>query len=694
MGLQHSPIKDKKSDSKNNQTSTTDSGISALNLDETASENKTTDEKITSLTTLVQELAVAGNKANAKALETVKAHLATSEKALTNMLAKRLVEMQKEIENLKKENEKKETNFMIAETENKLNDFDNRFNNLENQLKNNADQLQEQIKNQITDQLKQQVIQMKKQNDKFGSEIRQTLHETMDNIHDLNKIETPVIVNNNLTGNNGNQQLSQNSTTSQPRTANVSEDDRISKKQALSLLSSGKIPTWNESESLRKFLKNTVKIFAEDSNQKPVHIAMWIHKCFASHSKLQPQRLKDIAAEIISENGNISINSFLKKFGENLQPSETTPFNFKRESNETVQDAVYRLLEEYESIEVKHIAQALVVNESDRWIHEKLKQQISFSDDISAEELKAIAKRCDKECRINLNMGSDDKTIELDYFRGYNPNTIELDYFRGYNPNTIQRQSTNQRQLINQNYRQNYRPQQTLFPKFCDSCREKFVPRFGTHRYCNDCFYSKIVNQNNRNNYQNRPNKPFYQPTRPLSQPNQINNRNRTSFHEKSTRRTGIRNFNSTDTNTVKVMNLNDLADQIYNIEDSLKSRLGIEIPAKNDDNEVINCFGLLDSGANKNVVAEDFLSRNKISFRRKRPTYAETANPNAKIDIIGTASIRFGRNNEICNFEVTKQNLGENSSFDFILGTPFLEEIGVMDQIRQSAENYSLKNM
>ena len=156
----------------------------------------------------------------------------------------------------------------------------------------------------------------------------------------------------------------------------------------------------------------------------------------------------------------------------------------------------------------------------------------------------------------------------------------------------------------------------------------------------------------------------------------------------------GIRNFNSTDTNTVKVWNLNDLADRIYNIDDPLKSRLGIEIPAKNDDNEIINCFGLLDSGANKNVVAENFLSRNNISFRRKRPTYAETANPNAKIDIIGNASIRFGRNNEICNFEVTKQNLGENSSFDFILGTPFLENIGVMDQIRQSAEDYSLKNM
>ena len=678
MPVQHSPPR---------PSTTRDSGLNTINLDNTESENKTTDERITNLVQLIENFAAAGERTSARTLQIMENQLEQQQKTLTDMITDRFAAMQLEINTIKNTNNDKEiNNIQAAETENKLKEFNNRFNNLENQLRDNTNQQQEELRNQITNQLNQQTNQMKENNDKFGKEIRKTINETMENIHMLNTAQTPALDNSNEARNNGIQQPPQTSinNNSQPRNTNVSEDDRISKKQALSLLSSGKIPIWNESESLKKFLKNTVKIFAEDSNQKPVHIAMWIHKCFASQTRLQPQRLKDIATEIISDDNNISINSFLKQFGENLQPSETTPFNFKRESNETVQDAVYRLLEEYDSIDTKHIAQALVINESDRWIQEFLKQKISFSGDITEKQLKEIAKNCDKECRVNLNKNSSDKIIELDYFRNYIPNI-------------------NQRQRSqNQNYSQNYRPQQTLYPKFCESCKEKFVPRFGIHKFCNDCFYNKIINQNNRNNYQinknqNRPNRPFYQPNtipqRPISQSNQTNNRYRNVSFDKPNRKTIIRNFNSNN-NTIRVMNLNDLADQIYNIEESLKSRLGIEIPAKNDYNEIINCFGLLDSGANKNVVAENFLTENNISFRRKRPTYAETANPNAKIDIIGTASIKFGRNNEICNFEVTKQNLGENSSFDFILGTPFLENIGVMDQIRQSAEEYSIKNM
>ena len=141
-------------------------------------------------------------------------------------------------------------------------------------------------------------------------------------------------------------------------------------------------------------------------------------------------------------------------------------------------------------------------------------------------------------------------------------------------------------------------------------------------------------------------------------------------------------------------MNLRDFADQVPNDESALKSRIGLEIPARNDYNEEIECSGLLDSGSNTNVISKKFLEENNFSYKPKAPTYAQTANPNASIDIIGTASIGFGKNNEICNFEVTKQNLGENSGFDFILGTPFLDRIGIMDQMKNSAKEFTLKNM
>lgn len=176
--------------------------------------------------------------------------------------------------------------------------------------------------------------------------------------------------------------------------------DKLARKKALQLITSDEIPKYDETETVRKFLKYTVKMFAEDCNQKPKHIATWIHKCFVSNENLQPQRLKDIAAKIIANNAGISTDMFLKEFSEKLVPSDTTPFNFKRGLNESVSDAVYRLLEENEEIDIKLIAKAIIVNETDRWIKDNLKRNIDFSEKINAKELKDVAEKCDRECEF------------------------------------------------------------------------------------------------------------------------------------------------------------------------------------------------------------------------------------------------------------------------------------------------------
>ena len=451
----------------------------------------------------------------------------------------------------------------------------------------------------------------------------------------------------------------------------VSEDDKIARKKALDLISSGKIPKYEEKETVRKFLKNTVKIFAEDCNQKPANIATWIHKCFSSDEKLQPQRLKDIAATIVSSNPNISTFSFLKEFGEKLVPSDTTPFNFKRNSHESVSDAVYRLTEENEEIETKLIAKAIVVNETDRWIKENLKRNIDFTKEINAKELKVIAEKCDKECEFKPKKTFDDEIISLNYLQR-NANGYQNAMYR------------------NQRYMPNPRPQYNLLSKFCATCKSRFLPKFISHRLCNACFEDKISKQN-----KTTPKNSNRSSNQSFNNNAQFSNNRRIPFNNnRLNSKLQIRNINYSGVNCLEVFNLTDFADKVLNNESALKSRIGLKIPALNDYNEEIECYGLLDSGSNTNVTSKKFMDENHFSYIPKAPTYAQTANPEASIDIIGKASIGFGSNNEICNFEVTKQNLGENSGFDFILGTPFLEKIGAMDQLRNSAQNFTLKNM
>ena len=142
----------------------------------------------------------------------------------------------------------------------------------------------------------------------------------------------------------------------------------------------------------------------------------------------------------------------------------------------------------------------------------------------------------------------------------------------------------------------------------------------------------------------------------------------------------------------IKVLDLSEIANLS---EISNNSRIGISTIATNDFNEKIECVGLVDSGANKNVVSRKFLEKNGISFTPKSRTYAQTANPNASVAVIGNTEMILGENNQVCSFDVTKENIGENSSYDFILGTPFLNDIGVMHSMSETMRNnYDLKNM
>ena len=50
---------------------------------------------------------------------------------------------------------------------------------------------------------------------------------------------------------------------------NETEEDRLARKQAMTLKTSGKIPRWDLKEDLKKFLKHTIRTFAEDCGQTP-----------------------------------------------------------------------------------------------------------------------------------------------------------------------------------------------------------------------------------------------------------------------------------------------------------------------------------------------------------------------------------------------------------------------------------------
>lgn len=112
-----------------------------------------------------------------------------------------------------------------------------------------------------------------------------------------------------------------------------------------------------------------------------------------------------------------------------------------------------------------------------------------------------------------------------------------------------------------------------------------------------------------------------------------------------------------------------------------VQKRLKIAIPRQ-------KLVGLIDSGANVNVIKQQYLDRNRIQYQRERnPTvaYDFTGKPHR---MVGTVDLELFKGNKT-RFNVAKQISGEGSH-ECILGTPFLNQVGVMDAISNKLNEVS----
>ena len=300
------------------------------------------------------------------------------------------------------------------------------------------------------------------------------------------------------------QRISLNSTqpkkelTNEQKKDNETDEDRLARKQAMTLKTSGKIPRWDTTEDLRKFLKHTIRTFAEDCGQKPKYLATWIHICLDKDKNLHPFLLKDWAQSIVDDKPDISIPAFLKKFSAKVVPEKTTTFNFARKDKETLTNAVWRTLDETDSddaVTPSGIMKALWVNEKDPWVMRAIKENFKWDDDITEEDLKKNAEKVDASCDYDFykksNEEKDDTIIKIDAF-----------------------QQPNQR--LNQPYRPINRPStpinrfnSNLKFKYCEQCKNRFYPMNRNHAFCSPCFYGNI---NNRPVINRAPQNPNYAP--------------------------------------------------------------------------------------------------------------------------------------------------------------------------------------
>ena len=690
--VQHTPPKDKKSSSSKNTT--TDSGLPTLrplptlNLDDLEPEmDKSTDQKITTLIGLVENLAVSAKESQERTLVAMEEKLTANKNSFNQSMenvTNKLIAMQKEVDELRKlknnDNDDVNNNIMEPETAN------NRFKKLENQIQVQTNQLQEQIKEQM------------EQSNQLGVQIHQSLNNSMrlykslktkvetlsdgdsdDSDKENEKDEESLSLNNATIIANSNQQHD---------TQKESNEDQLARKQAMTLKTSGKIPRWETNEDLKKFLKHTIRTFAEDCGQKPKFLATWIHISLENNKNFHPFLLKSWAKSIVDEKPDISIPAFLKKFSSKVVPEKTTTFNFARREKETLTNAVWRTLDETDSddaVTPSGIIKALWVNEKDPWVLKAIKENFKWNDDITEDNLKKNAEKVDASCDYDFykksNEDNKDTIINIDAYQ-------QRDY------------------RLNQPYRPMNRSStpvngfNTNPPfKYCRSCKNKFYPRQRYHSVCNPCFYD---NNNFRTSVNRYPNLNYDQRNmnRYTNQQNNLNpspNRNYTSNPPNNRYNNNFQNNRPASNQNnqramIKVLNLTEIANLS---EMSNNSRIGISTIATNDFQEKVECVGLVDSGANRNVVSRKFLERNGISFTPKTRSFAQTANPNASVAIIGNTEMMLGENNQICSFDVTKEDIGENSDYDFILGTPFLNDIGVMHSMSETMkDNYELKNM
>ena len=90
----------------------------------------------------------------------------------------------------------------------------------------------------------------------------------------------------------------------------------------------------------------------------------------------------------------------------------------------------------------------------------------------------------------------------------------------------------------------------------------------------------------------------------------------------------------------------------------------------------------LIDTGANDNIVSSAYLQKLGIRYRAK-PTECSTFQGN-RVKLLGTAEVPLFSGQQPVKCAVTENMKNQ----DVILGTPWLQEIGVMSKFTNALEN------
>ena len=433
-----------------------------------------------------------------------------------------------------------------------------------------------------------------------------------------------------------------------------------------------KIPKFKKNSCVLQFLTQDLHLFITDQGLTQTNqVLPFVHHAFSSLN--MRYRLSSIIDEVLTEHPEVELLDFLIELGKKLNPrvQKFDPSLHKRKNNECVQDCVYRLLSHAlassypENVLCSLIASTLVDHESQPTVRTEISREIIRLDGkFTPENLLAAAKVVDRVLKL------DDLSESLD----------ESDLLLSV--------ATTAKNLCQKCQKTPVGVGPSGFPyRFCYDCRSHRKISFQETKVCISCKKP----HSDRNKFSNEifpkcKNCYFSTPI-----PSQSHFPARDHRDDKNFTGTAFKEMKSFSEVVSGPAENADVSFLVYSeaepdLEIALKDnadlgngRLKIQIKSSNG----LITQALCDTGANSNVIEFSLLEKyglaNKM-IKSSEPTFAHGFSGKS-VPVLGTIILPLVTGNK--NFNMKFEVVSNLARFKAILGTPYLERVGVMSNIK-----------
>ena len=454
-------------------------------------------------------------------------------------------------------------------------------------------------------------------------------------------------------------------------------DKREEKKIVFELArNSSKVPKFEGKTSLIEFLCKDVYFFTIDNGIRSTKDCVaWIHHCFRLYDcRERLQRHLNEIVPVVDEN---DIKEFLRILGTRLTRSKEKiePSKDKRRAHECIEDVVFRLLakanraSENESTSMNLIKETLVEMEKDPKISLEINRFL-FKKQLSPQVFRDCAEWVDMMLRLGelkmTNSVTFDPIIEIDSYGPKKEEDNKCIVCKKYQPrkdrygNFFPKCYDCSRSEISRNLGNDSRPRNNT--RICQECKaphcDKSPVTGRIYPYCTPC-HTKYQNTSaGKRSY---------------------------SGHDSRYPPLNVKNFSEVTTKKEFCIYTPEAAELEIALADNLmigNKRIVVNLESSNG----LKCRGLVDSGANGCVIKKSLLQQygleNKIISREMGCAHGFDGTP---VKVLGTIElpIKAGGN----TFSLIFDCVDEISNFGALLGTPYLDRLGIMSLIESKLE-------